>query len=186
MRERSEFFSVRQVGVWRNEWFEDWFEPIARWTQWPDGSVTGGPGALPRQWRQAIETVRRDLLFMQTGARSYSWDCASSVWNVYLDTAGALIFDVRDSNDRIWVWTTEPTDADCTEAQAIVWAAGCVQDDLTADQWVLWPAFEGGPPMDMRSVGGRAVWTRSRTHNVVAPAGYLAEVLPQDNPDIGE
>lgn len=140
----------------------------------------------PRHTAAPMASSHRDLLFMQTGARSYSWDCASSVWNVYLDTVGALIFDVRDSNNRIWVWTTEPTDADCTEAQAIVWAAGCVQDDLIADQWVLWPAFEGGPPMDMRSVGGRAVWTRSRTSHVVAPAGYLAEVLPQDNPDIGE
>ncbi|WP_044506727.1 hypothetical protein [Gordonia sp. KTR9] len=167
-----------------NEWFEDWFEPVARWTRWLDGAVTGGPGVLPPHWRLAIDTVRRDMLHMQTGTKSYTWDCESALWNVYLDGNGTLIFDIRDLDGRIWVWTPEPTPADCAEAEAISWTAGRVQDELISDLWVLWPAFRDGPPMDVRTVEGRAVWTRSRSSNVVASVGDLARLQPKDNPDL--
>lgn len=84
----------------------------------------------------------------------------------------ALGFDTDGAADVGSIQSSRGYLLHTSPAQAMVWLAQNVQDQLTGYEFVQWP-ISGQRILDARLVDDAAVWMEPGTNTVIAPIGQL-------------
>lgn len=131
------------------------------------------PDDVPEQWTAAFSAVARDLRYRRYG-RSISfahvgWELrVSGDFSVEIGIVGGAGADIGGC------LVGQGFMLDASVAQATVWVASTVQDDLSGYEFVQWPS-DGWRLLSPGLRDGVAVWVDSSTTEVVAEIGTLSE-----------
>jgi hypothetical protein len=146
-------------------------ETIRTW-QVPVGGPA--PDKLPAQWASAFGAVGRDLRCRRYG-RAVSF--GNVAWELTENTDGSVLIGIAKLADDADLyafsqgrWYTLTT----TAAQAAVWIAEAIQDDLTGHEWVQWP-LDGRRLLVPEIRNGLAQWVDMSTGAAVSPIGELCD-----------
>lgn len=147
-----------------------WDKPPDRSWRFPvDGDP---PDDLPVAWATAARAVSRDLQCRRHGRtvtfNNVTWSFAVSEGWI------ALGFETPVGADIGCYQSCSGSELDTSPAQATVWLAQNIQDELTGGEFVQWPTA-GQRILDPRIVDDHAVWVEPRANSVVAPIGELCE-----------
>ncbi|MCF6391098.1 hypothetical protein L2K20_29425 [Mycobacterium sp. MBM] len=128
------------------------------------------PADLPAAWATAFRAVTRDLDCRRHG-RHITF--TNVLWSIEVSEEWvALGFDTDGAADVGSIQSSMGYLLDTTPAQAMVWLAQNVQDQLAGYEFVQWP-IAGQRILDARVVDDDAVWVEPGTNTVTAPIGEL-------------
>jgi hypothetical protein len=146
--------------------------PTKRWLV-PLG--TSPPDDLPEWWAFAVAAVSHDLGLRRHGR---TIDLDHVVWNLASDADGSMYIGVVMASvgdlEPQWPGRTAGFLVETIAAQAAVWMAETVQDELAGYEFVQWP-IHGQRLLLPRIVDGAAVWVDPSSGISVAPVGGLAD-----------
>lgn len=148
--------------------------PIRRWHIPTDEQP---PDDLPAQWASAIAAISHDVRYRRHG-RTVSFDHVA--WALTADADGSMhIGMATSSNDADLAAFSRGAGftVDTNSAQATVWIAETIQDELAGYEFVQWP-MDGQRLLTPALRNGQALWMDSSTDTAVAPIGSLDSEPP--------
>lgn len=136
----------------------------------------GGPAPdkLPAQWASAFGAVARDLRCHRYG-RTVSFD--NVAWELTENTDGSVyigIAKLADDTDLYAFSQGRGYTLTTTTAQATVWIAQAIQDELAGYEWVQWP-LDGWRLLIPEIRNGLAQWVNAVTGVAASPIGELCD-----------
>ncbi len=177
-----EFLDLRQLAIWKPEPGKkvvdvatlccdgvamSWDAPDRCWRFAMDDDP---PADLPAAWATATRAVTRDLDCRRHG-RHITF--ANVTWRfVVSDEWVAVGFETPGDADVGAYQRCLSYRLETSPAQALVWLAGDVQEQLTGHEFVQWP-IAGQRVLDPRIVDDHAVWVEPSASTVTAPIGEL-------------
>jgi hypothetical protein len=138
------------------------------------------PAEVPAHWVSALAAVSQDLQCRRYG-RTISFDDVAWVLIVHAD--GRVYIGITPLGVRTDVGGFERGAGyilDTTAAQAMVWIAEAIQDELAGYEFVQWP-IDGQRILVPEIRDDNAVWVRRATNDVVCRIGDLCR-QPTDTP----
>ncbi|MBM7280644.1 hypothetical protein JTZ10_23175 [Gordonia rubripertincta] len=146
---------------WRKDWDGLWH------------GVDDTPGLPPGHWTTAVQLLSQDL---DAGLLTDVVDLRGSSWHIFISPSGQALIElhvIRDSKETGFVSNDELLEADCTENEAIYWAAETVHGDLTGYHHILWPEIDGRL-FEPSVRDGQPCWAdRAGKDTRVFPIGHL-------------
>ncbi len=140
--------------------------PHRRWVI-PWGATP--PDDLPAPWASAIAAVSHDLDHRRHGR---ALDLHHVVWNLTADDDGFMYIGVASPVDLASFGRGAGFTVDTTAAQAAVWIAETIQDELAGYEFVQWPVH-GTRLLLPRLRAGEASWVDPSSNAAVSPIGGL-------------
>jgi hypothetical protein len=145
------------------------FDVDRRWRIPPDGHAQDD---VPDQWVAGVEAVGRDLGCRRYG-RAVSFEGVE--WELTVMSGGWVsigMVTLADDADLYQFSIGRGYALETTPAQAMVWIAEVVQDELAGYEFVQWPS-DGWRLLTPELRNGEAVWVDPSTDNVVSQIGAL-------------
>lgn len=129
------------------------------------------PADLPAAWATAARAVTHDLDCRQHGRLVSSTKVG---WCFLVSDGGwiAVGFEANDDADVGGYQRCQSYRLETSAAQALVWLADDVQEQLNGQEFVQWP-IAGQHVLAPRIIDGQAVWVEPSTNAVTAPIGEL-------------
>ncbi|ORB34700.1 hypothetical protein BST41_30370 [Mycolicibacterium porcinum] len=126
---------------------------------------------MPAEWAAAVAAVTRDLGCRRNG-RAVSLESVEWTLAVFSDGSVAIGFATTADDADLSAFSVGRGFAlEATCAQAMVWVASVVQDELAGYEFVQWPS-DGSRLYAPDLIDGTAVWV-DHAGRVIAPIGAL-------------
>jgi hypothetical protein len=142
--------------------------------RWRVSLVGQAPDNVPGQWVTGLAAVTRDLRCRRYG-RTVSIEAVE--WELTVTSEGWVaigLAKLTDASDLSPFAICQSYTLETTPAQAMVWTAEAIQDELAGYEFVLWPS-DGRRLLTPEIRAGEAVWIDSSTDSVVSRIGALCE-----------
>ncbi|WP_454790239.1 hypothetical protein [Mycolicibacterium lutetiense] len=141
--------------------------------EWRVPLFGGAPSEVPGEWVAALAAVTRDLRCRRQG-RAISLEGVEWALTVFSDRSVSIGMAPLTGEADLGSFSAGRGFAlATTPAQAMVWAASVVQDQLAGYEFVQWPS-DGWRLLAPDLEDGKAVWV-DRNDRVVSPIGALCD-----------